>query len=161
MESLPLILFQVGTRTGIITLGNIITMSVKKFLGKFLEDEGSRTTTGTLVSIIPASGKTFYFGGSKCSSISKAGTNPSWTGELQNDGVVLETYKGSIDETNQGFQFKGENVNKIVGDSLDGDGVKEFRIQVTTIGGGGAPTIEGNMFGFIEDDADNPLADFQ
>jgi len=154
------IISAISVRLGIITLSDIIAMSVKRFLGKFLEDAGSVTATGTMVSIIPAAGKTFYFGGAKASSFSQGGTDPTWQAQLQNDGNLREVYDGRIFEVPD-TKFKGENVSKMVGDSLDGDGAKEYRIEVILIGGGGAPPIDGNMFGYIENDADNPFEDFQ
>ena len=105
--------------------------------GRFRIDEGARSTDGTMASIIPLNGETFYLLGGKYQIQTTGGGRI----ELNNDGVIRERYGAEINGI-----VKGAWV--ITTDSLIGDGIKAYTVDLTNESG--ASAVSGSIFGYIE-----------
>lgn len=134
-------------------LSDIEFMSVKQFKGKLKKVEGSTSSTGTITSFTPATGKTFYLAGAHVQQVAVTPvTVYSWHAELKNDTTVVDNCGGNGSASfatyslPQRFELKG--------DSLVGDGAKTYSINIVSNADG--VTLEGMIYGFIENDADDP-----
>ena len=106
--------------------------------GEVIIRSGNRSTTGTAVSFVVPDGKTFYF----ISGFFQISTQTSGSIRLQNDGVTREDYVG-IAGTVEAFRGAWQ----LPTDSLIGDGVKAYTIDVTA--GAGTNRIGGSIVGYI------------
>ena len=141
-------LFERGRR-----VSDIEFMSVKQFEGKLKKAEGSATGTGTIVSITPATGKTFYLAGAHVQQVATGAVAAySWHAELKNDTTVVDNVgaQGSATTTltalPQIFQLKG--------DSLVGNSSKTYSINIQA--NSDSLQLEAMIYGYEEDDADDP-----
>ena len=134
-------------------------MSVKQFEGKILKITGNRATTGEILQITPATGKTFYLSGCAIYLTGMANAaNANLQVELRNDVTVIEELGGQARHWTSGSAASAgkapEHTTGIVkGDSLVGNGVKKYVLQAIVIGSG---SVVGTLYGYIENDADDP-----
>ncbi len=105
--------------------------------GRFRTSEGARSTDGIMASIVPLNGETFYLLGGKFQLQTTGGGRI----ELNNDGVIRERYGAEINGI-----VKGAWV--ITTDSLIGDGIKAYTVDLTNESG--ASAVSGSIFGYIE-----------
>lgn len=120
--------------------------------GNLIIQTGTLSTTGELVSYTPATGKKFYLARAK-SVADITAVDGNVIAELQNNGVVkdyfIERARSSL-----GFQERGlthtpsGSYSIIQGDSLVGDGIKKYRINITSLT---SATAFGILLGWIED----------
>jgi len=114
---------------------------------------GTRTTTGTLASIIPAAGKTFILLGSSLFPLSPgASNNKSADVEVQNDGVGVELLgisgiRGASASLQGGIGGGARGV--VRGVNLIGDGVKIFRLEAVVVEN--ALQFGGTLAGYLID----------
>lgn len=141
----------------IVELSDTIIMSKKEFEGKTVSAQGGTSTvSSTICSYTPASGKTFYLHKAAVNTDNSASSGAlSYRVQIRNDGTTIDILEGGL---NAGGAVGRRTDTVMEGDSLDGDGVKIFDIYLNS--SQGSPTIEATLAGFIEDDADDPLADF-
>ncbi len=104
--------------------------------GRFRISEGSRSTDGTMASIVPNQGETFYFLGGKFQIQTTGGGRI----ELNNDGVIRERYSAVINGIVEGAW-------KLTTDSLRGDGIKAYTVDLANESG--ASAVSGSIFGYI------------
>lgn len=137
-------------------LSDIEFMSIKKFDGKFVDSEGSLTGIGTLTSITPASGKTFYLAEAKVETeATGAVITVAMRAEVQNDGVVVdELYRNFTGSGAGAGGSLGQEYSAAQGESLDGDGVKVFRIEF--VHDTSVNLAHGYLKGYLEDTGTDP-----
>ena len=92
--------------------------------GRLVSATGSRTTTGTLATITPQNGETFYLISAQYNFFSSSTVA---TIELRNDGTIKSVLTGTSSDTNIG-------VFAVPFDSLIGNGVKVYDVLVTVVG---------------------------
>ncbi len=156
----------IAAKLGRRKVSDIEFMSIKQFLGKILKNHSNRTTTGVITSVTPATGKTFYL--AKASSF--AYSNPAGVNANQGDGdsVVqvrndtnvndvlgsgaIEVHASGVNQTGTGGISKTES--SVGGDSLVGNGIKTYDLNLAVIGSD--TTVYSTIFGYIENDADDP-----
>jgi len=109
---------------------------------------GTRTTNGTIAAITPADGLTFVLLGAGISTRGIGGI-----AQVKQVLVLLENNTSTVDRLggilSQFAEFGevGLRVNTHVrGDHLDGDGIKEYRLEVTSISA--TLTVEGAIYGY-------------
>lgn len=126
--------------------------------GNLVTAHNSRTTTGEICAITPASGKIFYHVKSYITLIGTEDTNGANTEvkvSLQNDGTTKDILGGSgLNNANTGF------FNQAVGtvtrnhsdlpDKLIGDGAKKYRLNVDSTSSASI-TVYGTIIGYYED----------
>jgi len=96
--------------------GDLDFLSIKEAAGDLLHAEGTRTGAGTITSIVPANGKTFFLAGWTANSETITGGDQV---ELQIDSVVIEG------------QFYAAHDNPYAkAMSLVGDGAKIVRLEI-------------------------------
>lgn len=139
-------------------LSDVEFMSIKQFEGKILKGEGSLGATGTLTSVTPASGKTFYLAEAKAEfdSVTIATATQRARVELQNNAIIVDELYSSVRVSGSNFGAGTPNQSKsiIKGDSLVGDGIKVYRLQVVVFTN--YALVHGTIIGYIENDADDP-----
>lgn len=134
-------------------VGDIEFMSKKEFDGKRLSSYVAVSgAAGVGAIIIPAAGKTFYLSAAQASRSGSTGSSESYVADLRNNGAIIESVRGSTDTSR--FNTMGDQAFRSKGDSLDGDGVLAFDINVSTLSG--STTCDTMLEGYIEDDADDP-----
>jgi len=142
----------VATITGGIA-GSLGFIAKKDFDGKFVQAHGSRASgsgDGEVVAYTPASGKFFYLVGARVESKSPSGTMEVDC-TLENNTTERQLIHIGTSEGNQTFT---DNYP----DHLDGTGALKYSIEADFDGGTGAKTIQGLIWGYIEDDADDPTS---
>ena len=133
-------------------MGDILDMAIKRFEGKDIFVTGSSAGIGTIVSFIPAVNTTFYF----------ASLNTSTT-NYNSESTTLLTLINDTTERARGFSLRSSQIdvseerwtsigNTPIGDSLDGDGNKSYKINIVS----GTNTISGFLQGWIEDTGTSP-----
>lgn len=147
-------------------LGDILDMAKKRFDGKILKARGSSGGIGVIASVVPASGKTFYPAKASCLFNKTNFTNDEVGGighaTLRNDASIIDDAHASLTQGHLGFDDFGTGGHSktdfiISGaDSLDGDGVKAYDINVTI--NGESTNAFGTLIGFIENTGDDPSA---
>jgi len=157
MESLPSILFQVGE----IDLGDLQFVQDRVDAGEWLEAHGSINAVTNEISIIPASGKTFYAYKGKIvitGHVSPAGIS----GTVKNEVEAAVKVDGTVkDSTNLGFSstssvdgitgrgsgtsygHTGDGRFDVLGLSLVGNGVKKVTIENIIDDGTADATLSG------------------
>lgn len=125
--------------------GDFAFLAKKNFDGDYTVVNGSRTTVGTVVSITPASGKTFYEAGWK--GITESG-NQTATFQLQNNAV-------GIDDVFLSGGTGHQTLGIVKGDRLVSDGVLIYRVQLVATGD--ATTKRASLFGILIDTGVDPL----
>jgi len=134
-------------------LSDIEFMSVKQFEGKLKKVQGAATATGTITSFTPATGKTFYLAGAQIQMIGNTPTTDwNWNAELKNDTTVVDVVgsSGSAAFATYALPLKFE----LKGDSLVGNSSKTYSINV--VSNSDSVNLEAMIYGYIEDDADDP-----
>jgi len=137
-------------------LSDIEFMAVKAFDGKLIVVEGESTSTGELLSYVPANGKKFYFAGGHVQHIGGAPTlSHAWDAELKNDSTIVDRAGAHGTITNGiGAQTALPQIFQLKGDLLEGDGAKKYSINIAA--NSDSLNLAGMIYGFIEDDADDP-----
>jgi len=112
---------------------------------------GSRTTTGTLATITPATGKTFVLLGASVS----PSTSPilgacRYLCELRNESNVRDFLGGTSSSiaAGGGGSAISQSHSFVRGDTLIGDGIKTYTLEVTVII---AATVNGAIYGYLID----------
>ena len=135
--------------------GDDAFLTKKQFDGKMLRAEGTRTTTGVVALITPATGKTFYLMkavGMISATIGAASDVSIY--QLRNNTTIRE--RARIEASSNPNRPVFEKNFRTRGDSLDGDGIIDYDLNISTKSG--SIEVAGMLFGFIEDTGDDPLA---
>ena len=106
--------------------------------GRFVLVQGARTTDGTVCSIIPANGTTFYLLGASTSMEVITGTGKA---NLERNGELREKHIAIGNNTNTSFNFG------LRFDSMIGNGTKAYTIEFTE--GAGNVKINATLYGYF------------
>lgn len=141
---LPLILFQVGVDEDV---GDAEFLRDKEVAGDLINVFGTSLGTGDAVAFVPASGKTFFIYASSVNFTSIAASQHENIVELQNDGTIRDAVNLFIDDS-PGLLSNTKPSFIILSDSLVGDGIKAYSIDV--ISNPNSDLIKGTIEGWIE-----------
>jgi len=112
---------------------------------------GQRTTAGTLATITPAADLTFVLLGAQVSPIRLTASFPSqdYEVELRNEANVRNVLGGASGTEGTllraGYSLGNQGTSIIKGDTLDGDGIKTYTLEVITVV---KCTIAGTIWGY-------------
>lgn len=125
-------------------MGDLEFLQTKEDAGDLFSNHGSLVAaSGTVVSITPASGKTFY---PTSASITVAFTGVASTNyqvEFQNDGTKIDRVRLSQAASAATIKKQFYNIMR----KLLGDGIKVYRIQLTS--GSVNEEINGSIEGYV------------
>jgi len=109
---------------------------------------GARTNAGTLAAIVPADGLTFVLLGASIfyALVTGAAGNRTAEVQLQNNTSIRDTLGSASNFANTGG-FGAHFTTHVRGDTLDGDGVLEYRLQVIAVNPN--MTIRGALYGYL------------
>ncbi len=135
-----------GIEGAVEDLGDLEFLRDKQLAGDLVSATGIVTTASpvTIVSIIPAVGKTFFIAKSNVVQTTEGSGVQTGVASLQNDGTIKDTRRARMLDV--------ETVNlpgTIASDSLVGDGAKEYRMQKTT--GLAIVHMSATILGWIQD----------
>lgn len=119
--------------------GDIAFLAKKEFDGKLRENEGSRSTIGTLATLTATSGKDMYLAKAKVNVFQNSNTAPTTvsaniTIELQANGIVQETYQTILPwDTNPTFSPPNANYEFVIS-GIKVSATQVIKLEVTAIG---------------------------
>jgi len=124
--------------------------------GALVFDRGTQAGTGTLCSIVPATGQKFIFGGAKiAANVATAQTDVinEVIAEIRNNGTAVDDLGISYHLTTSGSGGSGgggsptSDRSELNGDCLVGDGSDAYTIEVTVATGVSA--VKGILWGWL------------
>lgn len=122
--------------------------------GNLISVTGTLSATGELVAYTPITGKTFHL--ITASAFADGASDNDlirWIVQVRNNTTVKDYLGGSSDsnltgDAGHGAQsFKTKSI--IVADSLEGDGIKKYDLNISTYTAAG--TVYGTILGWVED----------
>ena len=111
-------------------VGDLEFLRDKELAGDLIKLEGivAGVAPEVIVSVIPATGKTFFFARGDLETGNAAGGGIGTTSQIQNDGTVVDQAQiRLLDDTSFNHQ------SQVIADSLVGDGIKVYR-AIRTVG---------------------------
>jgi len=129
-----------------IGMGDLEFLRDKQIAGDLIDLTASTASVApaTVVSVTPASGKTFFVADSNCIMINDSGALDVITAQLENDGTAIQIF-----ETKLADDIMETVPSVIKGDSMIGDGALIYRIQKTD--GAVNTIVVGTLLGWIQD----------
>jgi len=128
-------------------------LAKKEFDGDLKNDEGSRTTTGTLATITASAGQDLYLALASCLQITASAAAGSATIELQINGTARETARFATDADTS--QIRPTAPYTFVSKGFMVAPTQVIRLEVTAIANA---TVEGNLSAFEVDTGTDPTA---
>jgi len=114
---------------------------------------GERTSTGTLATITPPANTTFVLVGARISNLvwSSGTAAKNVTVELRNEANVRDIlgFAGGTVLFGAGGGGAGDGISIIKGDTLIGDGIKTYTLEVTSITAPVQVRVGGTIFGYL------------